>query len=68
MLHIALENGFTQERFSEQRNLVIERRNDFLTSFSAGPPANVPPLRIKLKPNAIPTIVKLRKYSADQRQ
>ena len=40
----------------------------FRTSFSAGPPAKLPPLKIELTPDAKPVKVRLRKYSQEQKE
>ena len=68
MLSSAIEHGFTNDRFDELKDTIHRHRNVFRTSFSAGPPAAVAPLRIKLQKDAIPTVVKLRRYSPEQRQ
>lgn len=39
----------------------------FRTTFSAGPPAHVPPLEVRLSPEAKPVHMRLQMYSADQR-
>ena len=66
MLQDALRNGFPQDDFEELKTIVTNHRNVFRTTFSSGPPANVPPLRVLLKPDAVPTIVKLRRYTPSQ--
>ena len=67
MLVEAQTNGFPVDKFPQLKTVILARRNVFRISFSAGPPANVPPLRIQLKPDAQPTVVRLRKYSSDQK-
>ena len=66
MLQDALIHGFPKAHVPTLRKSIEDRRNVFRTTFSAGPPANVPPLSIRLKPEAVPTVVKLRRYAPSQ--
>lgn len=67
ILQDALDHGFPTAHYANLRQIVLARRNVFCTTFSAGPPANVPPLRVSLKPNTMLTTVRLRRYSTDQK-
>ena len=49
------------------RHLVNEFTDIWSTSLQAGPPAILPPLVIRLKPDAVPVRVRLRRYSQEQR-
>jgi hypothetical protein len=48
------------------RHLLDEFTDIWCTSLQAGPPATLPPLVIRLKPDAVPVRVRLRRYSQDQ--
>ena len=67
MLQDATRNGFPATYFDKLSNMIWQRKNVFRTTFSAGPPAAVPPLRIKLRADAVPTILKLRKYTHERK-
>ena len=68
MLQDALDNGFPTTHYSKLCEMIRSRRNVFRIGFSAGPPASVPPLRIHLKPDAVPTVMKLRRYTESQKK
>ena len=68
MLKEAQQNNFPTEKFDQLQAVILARPNAFWTPFSAGPPANVPPLKIQLKPNSKPTIVRLRRYTAEHQE
>lgn len=59
--------GFPEEHWEELQKVVWDHAPAFRTSFSSTP-AKVEPLRINLKPEAQPVRVKLRNYSATQRE
>lgn len=61
------ENGLPEEHAVELRSIVNEHNNMFRTTFSAGPPAYVPPLEVKLSQDARPVRLSLRNYSLEQR-
>ena len=67
MLQEAKHNGFPATHFDKLSHMIWQRKNVFRTTFSAGSPAAVPPLRIRLRADAVPTIVKLRKYTYEQK-
>lgn len=64
----ALIAGFPKTRFDELKQIVMKRVNVFRTTFSRGNGANIAPLKLELKPNAKPVIVKLRRYSESQKR
>lgn len=66
-LQDAFDNGFPEEKQQELTTIVKDRINVFRVSLSAGPPVNVPPLKIDLVADAKPVRVRLRNYSQDQR-
>ena len=68
LINSAVDSGFPKEHLDELTNIIQSRQNVFRLSFSAGPPENVPPIRIQLRYDAVPTVVKMRRYSADQRE
>jgi hypothetical protein len=61
-------NGLPVEFRSAFRELVHEYADIFRTRLGADPPANVPPMKIKLRPDACPIRVKVRRYSPPQAQ
>lgn len=67
MLARAHENGFPDEHRERLESLVWDHSEAFRTGFSSSP-AKVEPLRIALNPDAKPVRVKLRNYSAEQRE
>lgn len=67
LLEDALTRGFPKSRFDDLRNMVLKRKNVFRLTFTNEPGANIPPLKLHLKPDAKPVLVKLRKYNESQR-
>lgn len=67
MIDNAVENGFPSAHVSALKKLVSDHTDIFRTSFSSGPPADIPPLKIDLVPEAKPVRVRLRNYSQEQR-
>lgn len=63
----ASDSGFTPAKLPELKEIVSTHMDIFRTSFSSGPPAGFPPLKIDLAPNAVPVLVRLRNYSQAQR-
>ena len=63
----AREKGLADVYESNLKGILRDHMDIFRTSFSAGPPAKLPPLKIELMPNAKPVRVRLRKYSQGQR-
>lgn len=68
MVESAKKNGLSDERHNELKKTVLDHMDIFRCSFSAGPPAKLPPLKIDLTADAKPVKVRLRNYSADQRR
>lgn len=66
MLETAKKAGFPDRHLEELWSIVFEHLEQFRVTFSPTP-ANIAPLDIKLKPEAHPVRVKLRKYSEEQR-
>lgn len=53
---------------SKLKSILLDLMDIFRAFFSAWPPANLPPLRIELTPDAKPVKVSLRKYSKEQKE
>lgn len=68
MLQLAVTNGFPTEKLPQLQELVLDHADLFRTSFSSGPPADIPPLKVDLVPDARPVRVRLRNYSQEQRE
>jgi len=64
----AKKNGLADIYESNLRGILHAHLDIFRTSFSAGPPAKLPPLKIELMPDAKPVKVRLRKYSQAQKE
>ena len=62
----AKAQGMEDEHVRELDSLLQEFSDIFRTKLGADPPARVPPMEIKLKPDAKPVRVKLRRYSHPQ--
>jgi hypothetical protein len=67
MISQAVTNGMASGQVPALRELVNEFSDIWSISLTAGPPANLLPLVIALKPDAIPVRVRLRRYSQEQR-
>ena len=67
MNNTASDNGLPPEHNKVLEEHVGTHIDMFRTSFSAGPPARIKPLRIALTPDARPVKVRLRNYSQEQR-
>lgn len=63
----AFDAGLASDKRPVLAKLLSDHVDIFRTSFSSGPPARLPPLRIELTPDAKPVKVRLRNYSQDQR-
>jgi len=63
----AVENGLPAEHHDAMKKVVYDHVDIFRTTFSSGPPAKFPPLKIELTADAKPVKVRLRKYSQPQR-
>jgi RNase H-like domain found in reverse transcriptase/Reverse transcriptase (RNA-dependent DNA polymerase)/Integrase zinc binding domain len=63
----AAANGLPAEHIEEIRKLVHEFHDVWRISLAAGPPAKLPPMVIKLRPDATPVRCKLRRYPPEQR-
>jgi hypothetical protein len=68
MLHAAGQNGLPAAQLLTLRALVYEFIDIWRVSLSDGPPSALPPLIIKLRPDAVPVRVKLRRYPPAQRE
>lgn len=68
LLEEANRNGMQGKELERLQRTVRAHKNVFRTSFSAGPPAKVQPLKIDLVPDATPVRVRLRNYTQAQRQ
>jgi len=53
-----MENNFPKTRERELRDLVGEYSDIFRTKRGSGPPATIPPMIVKLKPDAVPVRVR----------
>ena len=62
----AVENGLPAEHHDAMKKVVYDHVDIFRTTFSSGPPAKFPPLKIELTADAKPVKVRLRKYSQPQ--
>ena len=67
MVADAVDNGFPVDKLTELQKIVSDYIDIFRVTFSSGPPADFPPLRIDLHPTAKPIRVRLRNYSQAQR-
>jgi hypothetical protein len=66
MVRTAQKNGMPSQDVPTLRHLVNEFTDIWSTSLQSGPPATLPPLVIRLKPDAVPVSVRLRRYSQEQ--
>jgi len=66
MIKEAIEHGLPIEYHEELRTLVYSYSDIFRTKLGADPPADTPAMKIRLKPDAIPVRVKVRRYSPPQ--
>ena len=64
----AKDNGLADVFESNLKGILRDHMDIFRTSFSAGPAAKLPPLKIDLTPDAKPVKVRLRKYSQEQKE
>jgi hypothetical protein len=55
------------EFIPELRSLVTDFPEIWIISLQAGAHADLPPLEVKLKPDAVPVRVRVRRYSQEQR-
>ena len=67
MINQATNNGLPPESVPTLRQLVHDFEDIWSSSLQAGPPANVPPLVINLRSDAVPVRVRSRCYSQDKR-
>jgi hypothetical protein len=67
MIEKAASNGLNAGHLPELRSLVHEYRDIWRIALSSGPPADLPPLHIKLKSGATPVRTKLRRYPQAQK-
>ena len=68
MKHKAKRKGLTDEQSNTLDGIIDSHTNVFRTSFSSGPAAKFPPLKIDITADAKPVKVRLRNYSQDQRE
>ena len=68
MLTTAINNGIQLQHQDNLRRLTYSFIDIFRTAISATAPANLPPLKVELTPDAKPVRVRLRNYSPPQRQ
>jgi hypothetical protein len=68
MITVAKNNGLPDDILPILRLLLAEFSDIWSPSLQGGPPANLPPLSITLKPGATPVRVRLRRYSQEQRE
>ena len=68
MLEKAVENGLPEEYREDLSTLLDKYAHIFRSSLGNDPPANVTPMRIRLKPNAKPVRAAFRRYSPPQLQ
>jgi hypothetical protein len=64
---VTSKNGLEKHLLTELSDLVHEFRDIWRISLGSGPAANLPPLVVRLQPDAKPVRVKLRRYSQEQR-
>ena len=62
----ASSNGLSESQTQELRALLTEFHDIFRTTLGSEPPMKVPPMKIKLKDDAVPIRVKVRRYSPPQ--
>lgn len=67
MLQAAQDNGLPPYYWERLQTLVYDHIDVFRVSFSSGPPARLPPLRIELTTEASPVRCRLRNYSSEQK-
>lgn len=65
---VARENGISSEHASILDKILAKHLDVFRTTFSSGPAANIPPLKIDLVHDAKPVRVRLRNYSQTQKE
>jgi hypothetical protein len=68
MLRKAEENGISPEGLNELSVLVNKYSEVWRISLTAGPPPLFPPLVVKLRADAVPVRVKLRRYPQPQQE
>ena len=61
-------NFLSKQKQEELRSLIGNNLSIFCTTFSAGPRAEIKPLKIYLAPQSRPVLIKLRNYSQEQRE
>ena len=64
----AMNSGLADVYQSNLKGVLRDHMDIFRTSFSSGPGAKLPPLKIELLPEAKPVKVKIRKYSQEQQK
>ena len=68
MMQNAIENGSPPHLHEPTRRLAQQRRGIFRLQLGKGPPANLPPMEAKLKPDAKPARMKARKRAPAQKK
>ena len=68
MIEEASENGLPNEYKPRLRNLLENYADIFRIKLGSDPPVDVPPMAIRLQPDAVPVRVKMRRYTAPQRE
>jgi hypothetical protein len=66
MVSTAQKNGMPSQDVPTLRHLVNEFTDIWSTSLQAGPPATLPPMVIRLKPDAVSVHVRLLRYRQEQ--
>ena len=67
MIAEAKKNGLPPQYHERLKSIILKHIDVFRIGMSGGPPADIPPMIIKLTPHAKATRVKLRNYSQSQR-
>lgn len=67
MIQTAIHIGLSDEYMPSLKIITSPHVNIFRVSFSAGPPAKIPPLKIDLTPNNFPVRFRLRRYPQGQK-
>ena len=65
-LEEAADAGLNESQLNQLKTLVFSYTDVFRTSLGSDPPMKVPPMNIKLLPDATPVRVKVRRYSPPQ--
>lgn len=68
MIQPASYNDLYPDLVTRLRNMIQEHIDIFRLSFSASPPAGLPPLKIALNDDSRPVLVKLRNNSQEQKE